>query len=264
VKDLTNPAYLLAEQYRTAGNLNARIAIHARFSTNPVGFFRWMFELLDAPPDARLLELGTGSGQIWRDNAGRIPPDWRVTLTDLSPGMLGAARAALGTGGGSRRYALADAQAIPFAAESFDLVFANYMLYHVPDRESAYAEIRRVLRPGGLLYTATNGADHMRDLDRMVRDCLGGSSLSSQASQFTLESGGAELARWFTDVRLLRYEDALLVTEVEPLLAYVESSETLAREDRAALEARFAAIIALEGAVRIGKDPGLFIARKAG
>ena len=138
------------------------------------------------------------------------------------------------------------------------------MLYHVPDREHAYAEIRRVLRPGGLLYAATNGAEHMRDLDRLVTDCIGGSLFGGQPSPFTLESGGAELARWFADVRLLRYEDALLVNEVAPLLAYVESSETLAPADRSALEARFAAIIAREGAVRVGKDPGLFIARKVG
>jgi len=65
-------------------------------------------------------------------------------------------------------------------------------------------------------------------------------------------------------VRLMRYEDALRVTEVEPLLAYVESSATLDPADRASLHARFAAIIAREGAVRVVKDPGLFIARKAG
>ncbi len=50
-----------------------------------------------------------------------------------------------------------DAQSIPFEDETFDAVIANHMLYHVPDRPKAIAEIKRVLKPGGRLIATTIG-----------------------------------------------------------------------------------------------------------
>lgn len=53
---------------------------------------------------------------------------------------------------------IADAVSLPFADESFDIVAAHYMLYHVPDPRQALHEFRRVLRPGGTLVAASNGS----------------------------------------------------------------------------------------------------------
>ena len=52
---------------------------------------------------------------------------------------------------------VADAEDLPFADASYDLVAAMWMLYHVPDLDRALAEVRRVLRPGGHLLAVTNG-----------------------------------------------------------------------------------------------------------
>ena len=51
----------LAEQYKDAANLGARIALHARFSTAEVNWYRWVFDYLELPEAARVLELGCGS-----------------------------------------------------------------------------------------------------------------------------------------------------------------------------------------------------------
>src|SRR5215210_5060005 len=101
---------------------------------------------------------------LWRENGERIPAGWTVALADLSVGMLEEARRQLRAP--PRRFGLVnlDAQALPFALASVDAVIANHMLYHVPDRQRAYAEIRRALRPGGHLYAATNGGNSMREL----------------------------------------------------------------------------------------------------
>jgi len=67
--------------------------------------------------------------------------------------MLAAARSRAG----SHVFLIAgDAQWLPFADASFDCILAMHMLYHVPDRDLAIAEMRRVLRPGGVLLALTN------------------------------------------------------------------------------------------------------------
>src|SRR5207253_1882718 len=122
-------------------------------------------------------------------------------------------------------FAVADAQTVPFARASFDAVIANHMLYHVPDRAQALSEIRRVLRPGAQLYATTVGRDHMRELHDRFRQIA--PHLTPEADRwgdsFNLENGREQLLQWFPSVTLHPYEDALLVTEVEPLVAYLLS-----------------------------------------
>lgn len=83
--------------------------------------------------------------------------------------MLQAARQQLG----EKRfvYAVADAQALPFADATFDAVIANHMLYHIPDLPRALAEIRRVLKPAGRFYASTIGREHMHELDELIWEC---------------------------------------------------------------------------------------------
>jgi len=61
-------------------------------------------------------------------------------------------------------FAVVDAQAIPYPDAHFDAIIANHMLYHVPDRPKALAEIRRALKPGGHFYASTLGANHLREM----------------------------------------------------------------------------------------------------
>jgi SAM-dependent methyltransferase len=140
------------------------------------------------------------------------------------------------------------------------------MLYHVPDIDRALAEIRRVLRPGGRLYTATVGAGHLRDLvDLVERFAPEGEYENPPAMSFTLESGPDLLSRRFARVTLHRYEDGLAVTKAEPLVAYVLSGRAgavLTGERLAALAGHVEREIAENGAIHIGKDTGLFEAER--
>ena len=154
---LTDTSYLRGEQYATSVNLDARVFFHQRYSTNRHPWQRWVFDHLTTAEPARILELGCGPGNLWQQNADRIPPGWQVVLTDLSAGMLKGAATKLARPD-AFQLCEADAQALPFEGAGFDAVIANHMLYHVPDRPRAFAEVRRVLKPGGKLYAATNGA----------------------------------------------------------------------------------------------------------
>ena len=266
MRGIADQNYLKTEQYKNASNLNARAGLHERFSQNPYGWHLWVFDQFDLPAECRLLELGCGPCYLWRQNIGRVPEGWNITLSDFSPGMLREAREHLRQTGRAFRFETSDAQTIPFARAAFDAVVANHMLYHVPDREKALFEIRRVLKPGGRLYAATNGRDHNRELWQKVEQAVG-ASLDTAADpfhkNFSLENGRAQLSRWFSDVAIRRYEDALVVTEVDPLVAYVHSSERLSDAQLAAFRSQISADIAASGAVRITKSVGLFIATAA-
>ena len=76
------------DQYKNAGNLKARIALHERYSTNNAWYSFVFKHLLAAPREARVLELGAGAGTLWLECAAQIPPTWDITLSDLSDGML--------------------------------------------------------------------------------------------------------------------------------------------------------------------------------
>jgi ubiquinone/menaquinone biosynthesis C-methylase UbiE len=260
---LTNQTYLQTDQYRDASNLGARLRLHQEYSTNPYGWARWVFDQLDLPERCRILELGCGPAHLWLENADRLAAEWEITLSDLSVGMVREARENLR---GSRRdfgFSAVDAQELPFADGSFDVVVANHILYHVPRRDRALSEIRRVLRPGGRLYAATNGKAHLRELrawrsEYYSRDVDKG--WEQAEANFGLETGREQLERRFAEVRLKRYEDGLEVTEVEPVLAYVRSFiEEGAGEGADEAFRRFLEReLASGGAIRITKDPGMF------
>ncbi len=265
--NLNDPTYLLTRQYSTADNLNARIEIHRRFSTNPYGWQRFVFDRLLAalPPQAAILEIGAGPAELWRTNLDRLQPDWRVTLTDFSPGMLAVAHQTLASSP-QFAYEVADAQSLPFSDAAFDAAVANHMLYHVPDRAKALSELRRVLTPTGLLFAATNGERHMAELADLTLEAgaLDAWRATPQlVAAFSLENARDQLARYFPRIDLDVYEDALEVTEAAPLVAYIRSlsgASDLPPDRLAHLQHIIEDEIAANGSVHITKSAGLFIA----
>ena len=262
--NINNQSYLRTQQYNTADKFNARIALHARFSTNPYGWQRWVFDQLQLPAQCAILEVGCGPGRLWAENRDRIPPDWHITLSDFSTGMLGEAQQNL-AGLEQFKFQQADAQELPFADASFDAVIANHMLYHVPDRPRALAEIRRVLRPRGRFYAATTGAAHLQEIRALVErfnptlSAWGGDA----THVFSLENGAAQIAPFFGTSTLSRYDDALLVSEAAPLADFILSMSMNTAFNTSQYGALLAYIEqerqASGGALRITKDSGIFI-----
>lgn len=258
--------YLKSDQYKDSSNLDARVVIHQRFSTNPYGWFRWVFDaLLKLPTDARILELGCGHGLLWKENVKRIPAGWKITLSDLSPGMLDAAWRNLVVTGRAFKFQEIDAQSIPYEDETFDAVIANHMLYHVPDRPKAIAEIRRVLKPGGRLFATTVGKYHLQEMMDWYQRVHIRHAWESMANPFVLENGLEQLVPFFSEVHLSRYEDNLRVTEIEPIMAYLRSGirvRELSEEELVRLEQDLQKELNEKGSIFISKVSGLFEAIK--
>jgi ubiquinone/menaquinone biosynthesis C-methylase UbiE len=259
----TDQKRLLQHQYQNAANLSARISLHARFSLNTYGWHPWVFDQFQLPPNARILELGCGSGALWLRNLERIPAGWDITLSDFSAGMVGDARSNLEGSAPPFTFQQMDAQSIPLPDASVDAVIANHMLYHVPDRNEAFSEIRRVLKPTGMFYAATNGLHHLREMSQLQQRFGVGDDLSVHSELFRLENGQEQLTPWFSHVTMRHYKDGLRVTEADPLIAFILSqSDAYQAEDAriVALRAYVEEELARKGAIEITKSSGLFLA----
>lgn len=119
-------------------------------------------------PDARVLELGPGPGWF-SPHVARALPRGRLVLYDLQREMLAKARRRLARAGAANAsFAQGDGARLPFRDASFDVAFLVAVLGEVPDSAACVAELRRVLRDGGLLsLTETRG-----DPDALSQDEL--------------------------------------------------------------------------------------------
>lgn len=266
MQKFTDQNYLTQDQYKDSSNLDARLEIHRRFSTNSYGWFNWVFDaLITLPKDANVLELGCGTGMIWKECADRIPAGWTITLSDLSQGMLDAAWRNLVVTGRNFKIEQIDAQSIPYKDETFDIVIANHMIYHVPDRSKALAEINRVLKKSGHLIATTVGESHMKELTDWLQRVDNDNDFSPFILPFTLENGKEQLEKVFSEVTLSRYEDSLQVTDVDLLIAYLRSAiraSEVSEDELAKVKIDLENELKKNGRIFISKDSGLFEALK--
>ncbi len=213
----------LKNQYKNASNISARISLHSLYSENREGWFPWLFRNLDLREGQQVLEVGCGNGALWAERTDDLPQEVRIMMTDISDGMLRDVRRSIS----DRRFSFlaCDVQELPFADESFDLVVANYVLFYCEDIPRALSELRRVLRPGGTLVCSSYGRHHMQEISRLVSDFDDRIVLAAENlyERFGKENGEALLRPFFREISWTEYEDALLVTEAEPLIAYILS-----------------------------------------
>ncbi len=105
-----------------------------------------------ATPFGDALEIGAGTGYFALNLMQEGAID-RLVATDISTGMLGSLQQTADSLGFAQRVSTrqADAEQLPFADASFDLVLGHAVLHHIPDLGQAFYEFNRVLRPGGAL-----------------------------------------------------------------------------------------------------------------
>lgn len=248
-------------QYRTPQRLNARFELHRRFSRQTEDFLTWSARSLPWQGGQRVLDVGCGPARLWQ--VLEKPEQVQGVLTDFSFGMVRTARAALSQMGMS--FAQADVQALPLPDRSFDGVVANHMLYHVPDIGRAVAELARVLRPGGWLCTACNGAGHVQEIYQLASRFTHRPMDSDPGLRYSLENGPGFLTDLFDQVRVLHHAGDLWITEAQPLVEYILT--IWAEEDGPpdwvqAMKLEIEGEIARLGGVRVTRATGLILARR--
>jgi SAM-dependent methyltransferase len=250
VDDYTSPARL-ADQYADAGKLRIRQETHRLYTEPRVSFLDWVAERMEIGAGMTVVDVGCGRGiyhPLFRKRGAM------VIGVDRSIGMLLE----------SRQDCLAvvgDAQALPLPDAMSDRVACNHVLYHVPDQALAMQELRRIVRRGGRVVMATNGAhnnERMYEVARLAASDIGRTDTFPRASPFRLED--VERVRAiFPNVRVEVFESAFRFPEAEPALRYWRSM----RDDpelEAAMRQRIDEIIRAEGSFRVPLVAGCFVA----
>lgn len=214
----------LATQYQNATNISARIRLHRDYSLNKEGWFPWLFRQLQLTNGMKVLELGAGNGALWAQNLDRLPQGVSVILSDISEGMLADAKKEIGPSS-QFQYAVFDAQKIPFADQTFDLVVANHMLFYCEDIPKVLDEVARVLKPRGSFACSTYSKRHMHEITDLVQNFNSEIVLSSNNlyERFGLDNGRQLLAPDFEQIECRKYDDAIELSEAAPLISYILS-----------------------------------------
>lgn len=218
---LSNEETNIIEQYKNAKNLNDRISLHEKYSTNKQGWFNWLFNQIDFSRVNRLLELGCGNGKLWQEN--RIDLRNReIFLSDISEGMVEEVRNKLGS---DFNCIVADAEKIPFKDSYFDSIIANHVLFYLNDLNLGLKEIDRVLKSDGIFYCSTYGKNHMKEITEIVQNFDSRINLSNRSLYdiFGLENGEDILSKYFSNIQRMDYQDSLEITESKPLIDYIMS-----------------------------------------
>lgn len=249
------------EQYKSHANLDIRVELHRRYSKNKLGFNNWIFSNYQITDEIKVLELGCGTGELWKSNLDSIDKIEQLVITDFSNDMVETTRSVIGNKD-NVKYEVMDIQDISFENKTFDIVIANMLLHHVNDINKAISEVNRVLKKGGIFYCSTFGENGVVDyLASIFKDEI---NQNFENKTFTLQNGKTYLNRHFDTVEKLIYDDELQVTSIDDLVQYIQSlkgiSEIGSLEEeiiRKRLESEFS-----NGMLIIPKEYGMFIARK--
>ena len=179
-------------------------------------------------------------------------------LTDFLEGMIWTAHISIGDFS-NVTYRVADIQEIPFETNSFDIVIANMMLYHVPDLGKGLSEFKKVLKESGRFYCATYG-EH--GIIQFVADLLKPYGVEDRVNKnFTLQNGKQILAQYFSSVEMMEYIDSLEVTNIDDMLDYIYSLTSMTEVSnikrdviKKVLEQNMA-----DGILKVPKEYGMFV-----
>lgn len=247
------------KQYADSGKLSTRISIHDRYSVNKQGFGNWIFSNYRIDAGMKVLELGCGTGSMWKGQEELIKKCGKLVLSDFSEGMVETAKENVGEAG-NVEYKGIDIQNIPYADSEFDVVIANMMLYHVPDLSKGLSEVRRVLKKDGTFYCATYG-EH--GIVEYLASLLGRYGVEDKINKvFTLQNGAEILGGFFAKAERRDYIDSLAVTDPDDMVEYIYSltgMSTLSEVPKAEIREILVRNMK-DGVLNVPKEYGMFIA----
>jgi len=214
--------YLKERQYKSSGNLEARIAIHERFRTNPESFHGWIWDNMELSQPMRVLEVGCGTGQFWTENYKHIDEKSDLTLTDFSEGMIEKIKSKINHS--NIKFEVADIEQLPYDDNTFDLVMAHHVIYHSSDKDKAISELKRVTKPGGTISITSNSEKHMLNVYTISHSIDNNYSMVRNIDGFTEEDADKILPKHFSKFDKKIYEDLLKVTDPDFMLEYIKST----------------------------------------
>ena len=195
---------------------------------------------------------------MWKNREDLIKLCSKLTLSDFSEGMLSTTKNNIGECN-NVDYKVIDIQEIPFENETFDVVIANMMLYHVPDIDKGLAEVQRVLKRGGLFYCATYGEHGIVEYLSKILSAYGVEDNINK--NFTLQNGYEILSKTFSRVEKLEYIDSLAVTNIDDMVEYIYSLSSMTSLNSVPKQVIKEILInnTTNGILNVPKEYGMFI-----
>lgn len=244
----TDKDYLEAV-YSSGRNLDAKYEVMRRFALHAQQFEDYVIERLGLTGRERILDIGCGQGRFLLPIARSAKSKGGLTVgCDISLGVMKELRRAVATEQLNVLLLTAEAEALPFVDESFDLAMANHMLYHIEDIDHAVREAWRVLPPGGRFLATTNsrrGMPEMHGLHMETMNKLGIPYDPEIEHRFELENGRGYLESVFGNVEVLEFDGGFRAPTPDPVLMYYKATqlfqaalrnEDLTAEQRNAIE----------------------------
>jgi SAM-dependent methyltransferase len=264
---------MLAVQYETGNNLRSRVSIYQYLHPEePIDttFEAWVLDHLGWKGTETAADVGCGPGSYMGELVRRAG---RIVAIDLSFGMLKEAREVSGR---SSEVALiaGDAQQLPLADKSVDVLLAAHMLYHVKDVDAALAEFRRVVKPGGTLLIVLNGMDDKYEI-RSVWEEAGSTVVGDTfraphwGATVNLDNAPQKIAKHFSLITVDRLRGQFRFPSAGPPITWIESlrdgtEATLSDEEWRDIvgetRSRVSGVIDREGTFCASKDSGIVLA----
>jgi SAM-dependent methyltransferase len=168
-----------------------------------------------------------------------------------------------------------DAQQLPLADKSVDVLLAAHMLYHVKDIDNALAEFRRVVKPGGTLVIVLNGMDdkfQIRSLWEEAGSVVVGDTFRAPhwGTRFNLDNAPQQIAKHFSLITVDRLQGQFRFPSPAPPIIWIESlragteaalSDEEWEEVVGETRSRISDVIDREGTFSASKDSGIILAR---
>ncbi len=224
IKSLESEKELL-QRSRDASNLNEGVKLMDRFSTNRYGWYPWVFDNMKIKKKDKVLEIGCGNGVLWAKNMDNLHESIEVTLTEICEDMINEAKLNLRDNSKRFNFIITDLTSLPFDDNSFDVVIANHILFFMKDIDLALAEIKRVIKPNGVVYCSTIGSNHLRELQELMLSFSSNIRIYEDklSYKFGLENGEKILSKYFNNVEKVLYDDKLIVNDTNNILEYIYS-----------------------------------------
>lgn len=266
---ITNMEHNLVEQYKTSANLDIRMRLHNMYSENKIGWFLWLYSQIDVGNAEHILEIGCGNGTLWKHADKKKLLGKTIYLSDISEGMIEDAKELLESEKKDLfQYKVCDMEQLPFEHNSQDIIIANHVLFYAKNINEALKNISEILKENGTFYCSTYGKGHMREITDLVKEFDSRITLSEVIlqDQFGIENGEKRLSPYFSKIEFIKYEDALIVTDAEPLMDYILSCHGNQKELLSDKYEEFLWFLREKtkrfGAIHITKEAGVFICKK--
>jgi ubiquinone/menaquinone biosynthesis C-methylase UbiE len=254
----------IKEQYASSKNLEARMSIY-RYTIDPKTFSKWLTEQMVPGNNLKILELGCGTGDLWKDLKASFH-NCEILLSDLSEGMLEKSKENLGEY--AFKYEIIDFHNIPYPDKTFDIVISNHNIYHALDLNKVLSEISRVIKDDGVFYSTTNSVEHLTSLRKLINipdDVKWPNSVLT--SIFGAETGIDILSNHFQYVERRFYQNELRIQEFAPIINYFmsfsnERLHQIVEQSVNKIQGEFEAEIRRCGYYKVKTKGCLFICRK--